>query len=406
MPLTVKECQNLHPTLKPYKRADSLGMYIEVFPNGSKYWRFKYRFGGKEKRIAFGVFPEVSLAEARDKRDQARKQLRNGIDPSEEKKALKKKSQAASQGYFGIVANNWFEHKNKSWATETARKARLVLDNYLIPKLGKVAISTISTADIKPTLLSIYSSAPNLAKKARQYCNQIIQYAIQDGLREDGRLLSLRGVLPSSVGGHMTAITQHTAVPKMLKHVHAISSIHTKTAILLIIYTAIRPGTAVSAEWSELNADFSEWHIPASKMKTKNEHITPLPEQIRPYLKELKLLAGNSPFVFPGERSPFTSHMHRDSLSKALRENGMRDITVTHGFRAMFRTLAREKITKETDTLEAQLAHAKKGEVQIAYDRTRLLDERHKIVQKWADYLDTLQNNSAIEFSGHKNKNL
>lgn len=154
----------------------------------------------------------------------------------------------------------------------------------------------------------------------------------------------------------MTAVTKESDIPQMMKTIHSISSLLSKSGILLCVYTALRPGTAVCAEWSELNKDYSEWHIPAAKMKTKNDHITPLPLQMRPLLEQLKERAGRSPYVFPGERSPHTTHMHRDSLSKALRNAGLKNITVTHGFRATFRTIARERLKIDSDILEAQLA--------------------------------------------------
>jgi integrase len=390
MSLTVKECQSFQPLHKPYKKADSHGLYLEIFPNGSKYWRVKYRFGDKEKRLALGVFPEISLSEARNGRDLARRQLREGIDPADLKKEKKANAKKVGKGIFSIVANDWHAHKSKSWASETARKARMVLDSYLIPKLGQMLIANMSTSDFKPVLLGIHSHAPNLANKARQYCNQIVHHAIQDGLREDGKLLSLRGALPSSDSGHMAAVTKESGLPSMMKAINKISSIHSRTGILLCVYTALRPGTSVWAEWNEFNDNFSEWHIPGFKMKSGNDHITPIPSQIRPTLEQLKKLAGKSPYVFPGERDRLTSHMHRDTLSKALRDAGLQGITVTHGFRATMRTIGRERLKIDADVLEAQLAHAKKGEVLAAYDRTQFLEERHELVQKWADYLSSM----------------
>lgn len=391
MPLTFKACMNFQPGPKPIKHADGHGLYLEIHPNGSKYWRMKYRFGGREKRLAIGVFPEITLQEARDARDAARRLLREGIDPSQQKQARKALARQESNGLFHQVANAWHAHKDKAWSRETSRKARMVLDTYLLPKLGKLPVATMTTVDFKPVLLKIHENAPNLAEKARQYCNQIIQYAIQDGLREDGRVLSLRGVLPSTKGGHMAAVTKDTELPAMMKAIQSIASLQTRAAILLCVYTALRPGAAVGAEWVEFNEEFTEWHIPAIRMKTGNDHITPLPSQIKPLLLELKIHAGKSPFVFPGERSPLTRHRHRDSLSKALREGGLQDVTVTHGFRATLRTIARERLKVDSDVLEAQLAHAKKGEVAAAYDRTQFLEERHILIQKWADYLEQMQ---------------
>ena len=169
---------------------------------------------------------------------------------------------------------------------------------------------------------------------------------------------------------------------------NGIGSTQSPAAILFCLYTALRPGVVVRARWDEFDLSAMEWHIPASRMKMGNDHITPIPSQILPLLERQRGIADDSPFVFPGVRNPKTQHMHRDSLSKILRESGLRGVTVTHGFRATLRTIAREKFRVDADVLEAQLAHAKKDEIQAAYDRTQFLEARHKLVQAWADYLE------------------
>lgn len=392
MPLTVKECQNFKPGIKPYKKYDGNSLYLEVYPTGSKYWRYKYHFGGKEKKLAIGVYPDVSLADARLARSDAQKSLREGIDPNDVKKLKKIQRSKPASINFKKSALSWYEHKVQSWHSDTSRKAKTILDTYLIPKLGNIPISTISSADCKPVLLEIHNQAPSMAIKASQYCAQIIQTAIQDDLREDGRLLNLKGILPSIKTGHMASVTTEKDLSSMLEAISRIKSPHAKAAIVLCLYTAMRPGACVQAEWSEFNADFTEWLVPKSKMKGNlNDFITPIPSIFHKHLKVLASLRNGSKYLFPGELAPKTSHMHRDSLSKCLRDNGLRDITVTHGFRATFRSLGREILGIQNDVLETQLAHEKKGDVEKAYNRTKLLAERHEAVDKWSTYLNTLQ---------------
>lgn len=394
------QVRNAKAKHKPYKLSDGKGLMLLVNPGGSKWWRLRYLFAGKEKMLSLGTYPETSLALARANAQVAREQLAADIDPSEKRKEAKRDERAAVQDTsFRAVAEAWYAHKAKGWASETARKARETLDDYLYPKLANLLIADIKTADVKPVLLHIHSRGPRLAIKARQYCNQIIDYAIQEGLREDGRLLSLRGMLVLSKeerGRHYAAVTKSNDLPALIKAIKGINSANSRGALLVCLYTASRPGVVAGMRWNEIDMEAKEWHIPASRMKTGNDHITPLPNQLMPLLEELRGMAGESPFVFPGIRDPSNRHIHRDSLSKVLRENGLRDVTVTHGFRATFRTIARERLRAEPDVLEAQLAHAKKGEIQAAYDRAQFLDERHVLIQQWADYLEAMQSGAKI----------
>lgn len=343
-----------------------------------------------------GSYPEFSLTAARTAAAKTREQITQGDDPVDLRRAERQERKAAVRGSFKALAEEWYAHKAKSWAAETARKAREVLDDYLFPRLATRPIAEITTADIKPALLYVHERGPRLAVKARQYCNQIVEYAIQEGLREDGRLLSLRGALPKSAKGHYAAVTKSNDLPALLAAIKGINSINSRTALLVCLYTASRPGVVAGMRWDEIDLAAKEWHIPAHRMKTGNDHITPLPTQLIPMLEELRTLAGASPFVFPGVRNPDTQHIHRDSLSKVLRENGLEGVTVTHGFRATFRTIARERLRGDADVLEAQLAHAKKDEIQAAYDRAQFLEERHELVQRWADYLEALESGAKV----------
>ena len=399
MPKIIKNLTDLEiKTAKPGEtKQDGKGLMLIVDTNGNKRWTLRYqRPDGRRNMIGLGSYPDISATIARAHADEIRQRLLQGIDPVDHKKSEKLKQETAIRGTFKAVAEEWYTHKSKGWAKETARKAREILDDSLLPRLAKKAISEISSADIKLVLLEIHERAPRLAIKARQYSNQIIHYAIQEGLREDGCELSLKGALPDCKKGHYAAVTKPGDLPALLKAIDGINSIHSKVALLVCLYTATRPGVVAGMRWDELNLDSKEWHIPASRMKMGNDHITPLPAQLITMLQQLRTLAGESPFVFPGISDPMNKHMHRDSLSKVLRENGMRDKTVTHGFRATFRTIARERLRIAPDVLEAQIAHAKKGEVQAAYDRTQFLEDRHKLIQQWADYIDALKNNETV----------
>ena len=380
-------------TAKPGEtKQDGKGLALVVDDSGNKRWVLRYtRPDGRRNMVGMGSLADTSVTVARKNAADIRENLAQGIDPVANKKAEKQKQKTALRGTFQTVAEEWYAHKAKGWATETARKAREMLDDVLLPKLAKKAIADISTADIKPVLLNLHERAPRLAVKTRQYCNQIISYAIQEGLREDGRELSLKGALPKADKKHYAAVTKSNDLPGLVKTIKGIDSLNSRVALLVCLYTASRSGVVAGMRWDELHINTKEWHIPASRMKTSNDHITPLPVQLIPMLQDLRNLAGESPFVFPGFRDPIKRHIHRDSLSKILRENGLRGVTVTHGFRATFRTVARERLRMDSDVLEAQLAHAKKGEVQSAYDRTQFLDERHELVQQWADYLDKLK---------------
>lgn len=387
--LTVKQIE----AAKPDKTlSDGRGLSLVVDSSGNKRWVLRYtRPDGRRNWLGLGSYPEVTLLQARTKAQEAREGLAHGADPADVKKAAKLAEKAAVRGTFKAAGEEWFNHKAKSWASETARKAREVLDDYLYPKLATKQIYDLSTADVKPVLLYVHERGPRLAVKARQYCNQIIEYAIQEGLREDGKLLSLRGVLPKAEKTHYAAVTKSNDLPALFKTISGIQSLNSRTALLLCLYTASRPGVVAGMRWDEIDMDANEWHIPAARMKKGNDHITPLPKQIIPFLEQLRSLAGNSPFVFPGREDPINTHIHRDSLSKILRENGLRGITVTHGFRATFRTIGRERLRADSDVLEAQLAHAKRDEIQAAYDRAQFLEERHELVQRWADYIEALQ---------------
>jgi integrase len=373
---------------KPGKHFDGSGLYVEVTAGGSRLWRMKYRYAGKEKRLAFGAFPEVGIAEARDKAAKARALLRDGTDPNVAKAEKAAAAKRLAGSAFPLVATAWLAKMKSSWADETYRKATYVVETYLSPTLRRQSITTLTTKQAADALMDI---PPSLAAKARGYLGQIVNYAIHEGLREDGRLLVLRGVLPKTNKGHIPAAVDLADVRKLVKAVADYPITVTRAALTVAMLTAQRPGTVARMEWAEVDLDSGEWAIPAAKMKTKHAHIVPLSKQAVKTLTGMQAYTDGKQFVFPALYQQTTPHLHRDALSNALRKMGFAGKHATHGFRGMFRTVARERLSIPVDVLEAQLAHAKKDEIQKAYDRTQFLDERRKAVQKWADYLDALR---------------
>lgn len=377
-------------TAAPGKHADGLGLYLEVTPQGGRYWRMKYRFAGREKRLAFGVHPEVSLAEARDRRDDARRILRDGQDPSARRAEAKAAAKREALASFETTASAWLEHKKRDWAAETYRKARYVVATYLVPKLRRRSIASLSSKDAVNALAEIGKVAPALAAKARQYLQGIIRYAEQQGLREDGRPLSLRDAVPSREKGHIPAATTVRTITALVRAIDRYPTPVTRAALKLAMLTAMRPGVVASAQWEEIDLEAGEWHVPGHRMKTGHDHVVPLPRQALAALNEMQAFSGGKDYVFPPLARQTTPHLHRDALSAALRRLGFQGKHATHGFRGMLRTVARERLNVDLDVLEAQLAHAKRGDVQKAYDRTTFDDARRVAMQAWADFLEDL----------------
>lgn len=339
---------------KPGKHFDGGGLYLEVTGAGARYWRLKYRFGGVEKRISFGVYPEVSLSEARDRRQQSRALLRQGKDPSAERTAKKDAQRRNTEAAFPKVAAAWLAFKKREWAEETYRKAEYVTSTYLIPVLRRTSITTLTTKQAADVLATIAQDAPTLAAKARQYLGGITQYAIRHGLREDGRLLSLRGAVPKHGKGHIPAATDPKEVTAVAKAIDAYPVPVTRAALTLAMLTAMRPGIVASARWEEIDLEAAEWTVPGDRMKTGHAHIVSLPTQAVALLREMLAYTEGREYVFPPLARQKTPHLHRDALSAALRRMGFQGRHATHGFRGMLRTVARERLGIDPDILEAQ----------------------------------------------------
>lgn len=377
---------------RPYLLADGNGLALRVRPNGTRTWLLRYRRPGtgKENFLSLGPYPDVALADARKAAATARNLIREGADPVEHRKAESAARKRAAEGAFHLVAENWLAFKRKEWADETYRKAEFVVRQYLVPPLRNKPISTLATSEVKPVLEGIAAHAPNLATKARQYVGGIVTYAIHHSLREDGVPLSLRGVIPRHKKGHIPAITKPTEIVPLVQAINTYKSPITRAALELTMLTGLRPGVVAAAPWDEIDLKAGEWHVAAVRMKMRHDHIVPLPKQAVALLGELQSLTGRGHYVFPSPARQKTPHLHRDALSRALREMGFQGQHATHGFRGMLRTVGRERLGIDIDVLEAQLAHAKRGDVQKAYDRTTFDDDRRRVMQVWADYIDRL----------------
>ena len=387
-------------TAGPGKHFDGHGLYLHVMASGAKYWRLKYRHAGKERLLALGVFPEVSLAQARTAAQAARNSLRAGVDPVAARSEAADADRRKAAGMFPVVAAAWLAYRRPEWTPETYRQADYIVGTYLAPALRQESIATLGSRAATAALQKI---PPALAVKARGYLGQIVTYAIREGLRDDGRLLSLRGSVRKVEKGHIPAAIDLADVRRVLLAVDAYPTPVTRAALTLAMLTAQRPGNIAAMEWAELDLEAAEWSIPAAKMKTRKGHLVPLPRQAVATLREMQAYTAGKPYVFPPLARQTTPHLHRDALSGALRRMGLQGLHAAHGFRSMFRTVARERLHIDADVLEAQLAHAKRDQIQKAYDRTSFVRERTLAMQSWADYLDKLRKDEpkVVPFKRH-----
>ena len=374
---------------------DGGGLHL-LSRNGGNFWRMKYRRpgSGKENRIALGVYPQMPLRAARAAAQDVHTLLRRGIDPAAPRAAQRAEERRKVDATFERVGDKWLAMKSPGWSKSTVDKTKLVLHGYLNPAIGNRDVATITSADVVKVLRAMAARVPDLAVKAAGAARSIIRYAIAEEMREEGKLLDLdlRNNLPKREKGHLPAATTPKDVAHVMKVVRAIESEVTRAALLVCAYTAQRPGNIAAMRWADVDLENAEWIIPGPSMKMRNEHVVPLSAQAVALIESMK--GRDKTFVFPPISEQKTPHLHRDSLSKALRDAGLRGKQTPHGLRATLRTVARERLGISADVLEAQLAHVKKGDTQAAYDRAQFLQERHELAKTWADYLDgTLPDN-------------
>lgn len=397
MALTDTTIKNTKPRSKPFKLSDEKGLFLQIMPNGSKRWRIKYRFDGKEKLLSCGIYPDTSLAKAREKRDEARKLLADGVDPGEHRKAVKASKTLSAANSFEVIAREWHARNTLKWTTSHSEKIIRRLEHDIFPWLGKKVIASIAAPDLLKALRRIEErGAIDTAHRAMQNCGQVFRYAIATGRAERDIAADLRGALSSTKSIHLAAITKPEDIGPLL---HAIENYHgsftTKCALKLAPLVFVRPGELRGAEWSEINFEKAEWNISASRMKMGEPHLVPLSAQAITILKELHILTGHGKYVFPSEHSNIRP-MSENTVLFALRRMGFSKEEMTgHGFRAMARTVLDEVLGVRPDFIEHQLGHAVRDPNGRAYNRTAHLAERRKMMQQWADYLDALKTNTS-----------
>jgi integrase len=382
-------------TTKPYRLSDEKGLYLEVAPNGGKWWRLKYRIGGKEKRLSLGVYPDVSLKDARERRDEFRKQIADGIDPSHTRKAEKKS--IGDQNSFETIAREWHTKFSANWTEDHAARTLTRIKNDAFPWIGNKNINDITAPELLTVLRRVENrGALETAHRINQICGQVFRYAIATGRAERDPSGDLKGALPPTRTKHHASIVEPKKIGELLRTINEYSgSFITSTALKLSPLLFVRPGELRQAEWSEIDLEVAEWRIPPEKMKMRALHIVPLSTQAIDLLKEIQPLTGRDKYVFPSNRS-VTRPMSNNTITAALRRLGYTKEEMTaHGFRSMASTLLNEQGWNR-DAIERQLAHSEKDGVRAAYNYAQYLPERKKMMQAWADYLDGLAKGANI----------
>ena len=394
--LTDKKLQALEPRRKLYRLLDGECLYVEVQPTGARYWRFRYRFAGKAKMLSLGVYPKVSLAEARRRRNEARALLDSGTDPSAQRQRDKLTAHLANVNAFEPVALEWLVGRG-NLAETTRAKTQWMLETHVYPWIGSRPVGAITAPELLAVLRRLEAlDKLETAQRVKQICGQVFRYAIATGRADRDPAADLRGALKTKKTRHHAAITDPAKVGELLRAIGGFSGgLVVASALKFAPLVFVRPGELRKAEWSEFDLDNAEWRIPAERMKMRAMHIVPLSEQAVAILRELQPLTGHGRYVFPSIRGP-RDPMSENTITAALRRLGYTGDEMTdHGFRSMASTMLHEQ-GWNTDVIERQLAHAERNRVKAAYNHAEYLPERRKMMQAWADYLDGLRNGASV----------
>jgi len=404
--LTDLQIRSTKPGEKPVRLYDERGLYLEIATNGGRWWRFKYRYEGKEKLLSMGTYPDTPLKAARERRDRARALLEEGVDPSEARRAEKASRSEVVVNGFEAVAREWHAtiHLGQVSAGHAARTL-IRLEQDVFPWLGGLPVGEIKTPQLLQTVRRIEArGAIETAHRALQACGQVFRYAIATGRAGRDPTPDLGGALKPVLVQHMAAITDPQRVGDLLRAIESYKGMPvTRAALQLAPLVFVRPGELRKAEWIEFDLDAAQWRIPAARMKrTRQEklsgaaHAVPLSRQALAILRELQPLTGHGRYLFPSPRTG-ERPMSDNGVLSALRRMGFPSDEMTgHGFRAMARTLLAERLNVDEAVIEAQLAHAVKDSLGRAYNRTEFLEQRRKMLQTWADYLDKLRSGAEI----------
>ncbi|MFN8290184.1 MAG: integrase arm-type DNA-binding domain-containing protein [Chitinophagaceae bacterium] len=389
MPLSDRQCHAAKPKHKPYKLSDFEGLYLEVVPTGAKYWRLKYRYGGKEKRLFIGIYPDVTLQQARQEKLAAKETIACGIDPVLAKRERQQTAKLSSLQTFKETALEWHSKQVECWKPRYAKTISHRLEKYLFPEIGDYPLQTIKPLTILSCLQKVEKTAPDMTRRLKQYCKQIFIYAIATGHIEKDPSYGLEHALKKYKKGHFASIDVDQ-LPKFLIDMHEFRSRlnrQTYLAIRLLFLTFVRTSELIECKWSEIDFDKSLWTIPSERIKMSRPHLVPLSRQAIEILNELKELNGNREFVLPSLPYP-QKPMSNGTILVALKRMGYRNKMTGHGFRALAMGILKEKLGYTHELVDRQLSHARKSGNDRAYDRALFLPQRTEMMQRYADYLD------------------
>ncbi|MEZ5566503.1 MAG: tyrosine-type recombinase/integrase [Gammaproteobacteria bacterium] len=398
MSLTHAAIKAAKPRQKPYRMFDGKGLYLEVAPSGGRWWRFKYRYGGKERRLSLGVFPDTSLSDARELLAEARKLLGNGIDPSVERKQAKLALNESTANTFEAIAQEWFDSRKGAWSPSHSEKVIGRLKNHVYRTLGKRGIRTITGPEVVALAKGIAAKSPDTARRVLQVMGQVFRYAMRSHRADHDPTHKLFEILPArdSDRRHFAAITEPQAVGALLRAIDGFEGQYvTRCALKLAPLLFVRPGELRHAEWTEIDLEAAEWRIPAAKMKMRREHRVPLSKPAIAILRELQAVTGRGRYVFPSLRTT-AKPMSENTLNAALRRMGYAQSEMcAHGFRSLASTNLHE-LGYASHVIEAQLAHVDSNEVRKAYNQAEHWPERKQMMQKWAVYLEGLRSGAKV----------
>ncbi len=402
MKLTDTACRNAKAKDKPYKKADGGGLYLYVKPDGARYWRLKYYFLGKEKLLALGIYPIVSLQEAREKRDDTKRLLDAGKDPSHVKKEKKRQTLERHKNTFEVIAREWHESQLNRWSTNHGLNVMRRLEVDVFPYIGKRPIADITPPELLDVLRKIEKrGALDVTARVKQISGQVFRYGIATGKCERDSSADLQGALKVGKVKHFATldIKEVPEILQTLERNHARLFPRTQRAIKVLMLTFVRTGELINATWDEFDLEKGQWEIPGWRMKMKNPHIVPLSRQVVELLREQKEETEhlNTNWVFPSQVRP-KDPMSNNTILFAIGRLGYKKRMTGHGFRALAMSNIKEKLGYRHEVVDRQLAHAQRNKVDRAYDRAQFLDQRRKMMQEWANYIDKIAKGSASSF--------
>jgi integrase len=397
MALSDTSIRNAPKQSKPYKLSDSGGLFLLINPTGTKWWRYSYRFNGKQKTLSLGVYPDVTLKDARAKHQDARSLLSRGVNPSEDRKQAKLSKDASLKNSFEFLARAWIDEYQKKLSQSHKDKVLRRFELYLFPWIGKLPIDQITA----PEVLSCIKRIQNLNKletahRTLQAAGQVFRYAVQHGIALRDVTADLRGAIPAATVKHMAAFTEPSKVAELLRAIDGFTGTYVvQVALKLAPLVFVRPGELRTAKWADIDLEAAEWKYRVSK--TNTDHIVPLSSQALEILKDIQRYSGSGQFVFTGGHDP-KKPMSDAAINAALKRMGYDTQTqiTGHGFRAMARTILHERLNIDPVIIEHQLAHRVPDALGAAYNRTKFIDQRKLMMQKWADYLDELKAGTEI----------